>query len=750
MKARTEVRVKVIHLISGGDTGGAKTHIHYLLSGICKNIDATLVCFMRGEFSDEAERLGIPTVVLDGSLPSVIKRLRAMIRDDGYDIIHSHGARGNFIARILRLFCKLPVVSTVHSDPRLDYLGRPAAALVYGTLNDYALHRADYLIGVSDSMKELLIERSFHPNDIFTIYNGVDFSVEPKIDNRLEYLRSLGLDVSEDSVVVGIAARLDPVKDVATLIKGFAKAFESCPKLRLVIAGDGAELENLKVLTRELGISEKVAFPGWISDINCFFAALDINTLSSVSETFPYAITEGARARLATVSSRVGGVPKLICDGETGFLFSVGDYETLGKKLLELAESSELRRKLGDALYNKAKREFSVEATTKRQLDIYAEVLRREIVKQSGGRNGVVICGAYGMGNAGDDAILEAIVGEMRQIDPFMPITALSRKPMETRLKYSIDCVHMFDIPAFHRAMKGTKLYLSGGGSLIQNVTSRRSLWYYLYTISAAKKMGNAVMMYGCGIGPIVDNRDENLIRHVLNNSVDVITLREKFSLSELERLGVTGPELIVSSDPALTLPASSEDRVSEELRKYGLDPDGKYVCFSVRDWTGFAEKAQAFAETADNVSEKLGLMPVFILINHVEDGAATETIRGLMKADATVISEAMDSVLTIGVLARMRAVVSMRLHGLIFASSQGIPIVGVSYDPKVTAFLDSVGNENCIQFEELTAEKLITMTERAVAQYDDREERKRSVERLVSAEALNSKCARKLLGEEH
>ncbi|MFB0920174.1 MAG: glycosyltransferase, partial [Oscillospiraceae bacterium] len=173
--------MKVIHLISGGDTGGAKTHILYLMSGISKNIDATLVCFMRGEFSDEAERLGIPTVVLEGSLPSVMRQLGAMIKDGGYDIIHSHGSRGNFIASILRLSCKIPVVSTVHSDPRLDYLGRPAAALVYGTLNDYALHRADYLIGVSDSMKELLIKRSFPPNEIFTIYNGVDFSIEPRV-----------------------------------------------------------------------------------------------------------------------------------------------------------------------------------------------------------------------------------------------------------------------------------------------------------------------------------------------------------------------------------------------------------------------------------------------------------------------------------------------------------------------------------------------------------------------------------------
>ena len=740
--------MKVIHLISGGDTGGAKTHIHYLLSGISKNIDAVLVCFMRGEFSDEAQELGIRTVILDGNVLNTLRKLKTMIRQGGFEIIHSHGARGNFMACMLKHVCKIPVVTTVHSDPKLDYLGRPAAALVYGTLNSFAMQRADYLIGVSDSMKNLLIERGYRPNNIFSIYNGVDFSVEPKNADKLAYLRNLGLDLQEDSVVVGIAARLDPVKDVATLIRGFAEAEKRSPKLRLVVAGDGAELENLKALTNELGISKKVCFAGWISDINSFFAALDINTLTSLSETFPYALTEGARARLATVSSRVGGVPKLICDGETGFLFPSGDFAALGRRLSELAENAEKRKELGDALYEKAKREFSVEATTQRQLDIYTEILLREKYRKNGERNGIVICGAYGMGNAGDDAILEAIVAEMRGIDPFMPITALSRKPMETRMQYAVDSVHMFNIPAFHRAMKRTKLYLSGGGSLIQNVTSRRSLWYYLYTISAAKKLGNAVMMYGCGIGPIVDNRDEKMIRRVLSNNVDVITLRESYSLSELEHLGVNGPKLIVSSDPALSLPASSSDRVSEELSKYGLDSEKKYVCFSVRSWAGFAQKASIFAEAADYVAEKLCLEPVFVLINHQEDGEATETVRSLMRTKTAVISESMDSALTIGVLSRMSAVVSMRLHGLIFAASQGVPLVGVSYDPKVTAFLDSVGNENCLQFEDLTFEKLKNLIDRALLQSDDKQDRKKSVERLVSAEALNRQWAKNLLGK--
>lgn len=738
--------MKVIHLISGGDTGGAKTHIHYLLSGLSKEIDVTLVCFMKGEFSQEAARLGIPTVVLEGSIPSVLRQLKKMILDGHYDLIHSHGARGNFMASLLKGPCCLPMVTTVHSDPKLDYLGRPAAALIYGTLNQHALKKADYLVGVSDSMKKLLISRGLPANRIFTIYNGVDFSVVPQNDDRISYLRALGLDCDEHSVIVGIAARLDPVKDVGTLIRGFALAETKCPALRLVIAGDGAQASELRTLAGSMGIAEKVCFAGWISDINPFFAALDINALTSLSETFPYAITEGARAHLATVSSRVGGVPKLVVEGKTGFLFPPGDAQTLGEKLARLALDPALRHSFGEALYEKAKREFSVEATTRRQLDIYDEVLRREALKKSGARRGVVIIGAYGMGNSGDDAILEAIVGELRQIDPFLPVTALSRRPKETRKRFGVDSLHMFNVIGFHRLLRHTQLYLSGGGSLIQNVTSRRSLWYYLYTISQAKKCGNHVMMYGCGIGPIADKRDTSRVRRVLNRSVDVITLRESASLRELQRMGVTAPEMCVTSDPALTLPAASVDVVDAELKKYGLAPDGSYICFAVRSWPGFNEKADAFAAAADYAAEKLGLTPLFMLINREEDGPPTDAVSSRMHTKAPVIDGARNSALTIGLLARMHVVVSMRLHGLIFAASQGVPLVGVSYDPKVTAFLESIGEERCLPLVDLRPESLQRAVSEAAEAYSDRAARKRVADTLSAAEHENRAYAQKLL----
>ena len=317
--------MKVLHLISGGDTGGAKTHVHSLLAGLTPRIQVKMVCFTEGPFVEEARALGIDTQVFPGrNFFANLKQLTQMVRAEGFDLIHSHGSRGNMMAAFLAKKTGLPTVSTVHSDYRLDYLGRPLSRLTYGTINTLALRKLDYRIGVSDAMVDLLIERKFDPEKLFAIYNGLDFTPRTPAMRREEYLRSVGLEADADCVIAGIAARLDPVKDIATLIRGFAKAHQAAPKLRLLIAGDGQEMANLKQLAADLGVANEVCFAGWVHDTDSFYNALDINTLTSISETFPYALTEGARAGLPTVSSKVGGVSYLIDHGSNGFLFPPG------------------------------------------------------------------------------------------------------------------------------------------------------------------------------------------------------------------------------------------------------------------------------------------------------------------------------------------------------------------------------------------------------------------------------------------
>lgn len=737
--------MKVIHLISGGDTGGAKTHVHSLLQNLSRGMDITLVCFRDGPFAREAAELGIETRVCSGGFFSALREVRRMIAEEGFELVHTHGSRANLAGAMLRSTCGRPVVSTIHSDYRLDYMGRPLAAATYGVLNVLALRRIKYHVGVSDAMRDLLISRRFPRETTFAIYNGLDFSREPKRHDRAAFCARVGANVAPGDIVVGAAARLDPVKDLATLVRGFAAAREGHPELKLIIAGEGPERPALEALAEELGVRGAVTLAGWLDDMEEFYSALDINTLSSLSETFPYALTEGAAYRLPTVASAVGGIPRLIEDGKTGFLFAPGDWEKLGARLAQLASDPGLRERLGAAVHERAAREFSVEATCREQRAVYEEILERE----ARGRSGVVICGAYGMGNSGDEAILDAIVAEMRAIDPLMPLTVMTRDPAGASARLGLTAVHTFNFPRFLAVMRRRALYINGGGSLIQDVTSRRSLWYYLFTLRAAKRLGCKVMMYGCGIGPVKRPGGVERTRRVLNSCVDAITLREPDSIEELARFGVTKPEIILASDPALTLPSAPAEEVDAALEAAGAAPGGKYICFALRLWPGFGEKAGVFAAAARHAHEAYGLTPVFLPINHLDDGQAAALVaEKLGDTPHVLLPGPMSSALVIGLMSRMQVVVSMRLHGLIFAAGQGVPLIGVSYDPKVTAFLRCV-DAGCVPLEGLEEGELCRLIDGAAARSGDAAALEENVRKLRAIEHRSMETAARLLVKE-
>lgn len=740
--------MKVIHLIGGGDTGGAKTHVLNLLRELNNFIDARLVCFRKGDFSEEAEKMGIPIDVIESGNPAVgLRELKKLIGNDKIDIIHCHGARGNLMGNLIKKYVGAPVVTTVHSDYRLDYLGRPVARLSYGTTNMVALRRVNYYIGVSDPMTEILIERGFPADHIYTIYNGIDFKTPIYPVPKEEFLRSIGMHYGEGDVIAGIVARLSPVKDIPTLLKAVKLASQKNPRLKLALAGDGEDKQKLTDMAKDLGIADRVCFAGWINDINSFYHAIDINLLTSLSETFPYALTEGTRMRRATIASNVGGVPVLIDDGKNGFIFEPGNEQQLAEYLLTLSEQEDLRKEMGELLYQKASKLFSIDRMVERQLEIYHSILKRDARKSASKRDGAVICGAYGYGNAGDDAILKSIIQSVQELDEFMPITVLAKNTQSIKKRFHVNSIYTFHLPKMVKAMRKSQLYINGGGTLIQNATSHRSLWYYLFTLRMAKFLGCKVDMYGCGIGPVTGQKNIRLVKKVLNRSVNTITLREQDSMKMLNTMGVDRPTIRLSSDPALLLSPAPEEDALFYLQRHGLSPKEKYLCFMLRTWYGFQKKTEAFATCADYAYQKYGLKPVFLSLNIFHDTEAAKAVVKHMKSPYVILDDPAEPELLVSVLSHMSAVISMRLHGLIFSSVSGVPLTGISYDPKIGSFLRYLGCGKCLDLEEVTKEKLLAATDEAVTLIPRREELRGHANRLKAVEQKNILAVKELLG---
>ena len=736
--------MKIFHIAGGGDRGGAKTHILALCSRLKERFDLTLVSLRSGDFPDSAKEAGIHTeTFFSWFIPYDYYQLIKLVKAEKPDIIHCHGAKANIAGLLVKLFCRrtgVKVISTVHSDYQLDYMNSRLRHCTIGLMNRIALRHIDYYVTVSDLFKSMLIRRGFDPHKCMSIYNGLDFEEKASAFDKTAWLKQSGIDYEEGDVVLGILARLTPVKDIPTLLRAFAKAREGNPRLKLLIGGDGEDADKLKALADQLGLGKSVSFMGWVTQVPQFFAACDIDVLCSISESFPYSILEGIREGCAVITSDVGGMNKLIDSGKNGYIFQPKDVDTFADCILELSLDEEKRKRFAAELYNKASVLYSLDSMANTQSTIYENILYLESLPK---RREVLICGAYGKGNAGDEAILGAIIASLRSIDPLITLTVMTRKPEDTRLLYGVRAMYTFNVGRFLHTARRTRLFVNGGGSLIQDSTSSRSLFYYLFTIWAAKRMGAKVLMYGCGIGHVQRPFNRRAARIVLDRNADIITLRDRISHRELTEMGITRPDIRFSADPALSLQPASDEMACAYLREHGLDPNGRYICFSLRPWKEFRNFA-AFAKAADYARERYGLEAVFMPIENPTDVEPSSTTLALMEQSGTLLPAPEKVELAMAVLRRMQMVCAMRLHALVFSAAADTPFIAVSYDIKVQSFMEYVNNPSCCGLDAVTDEFLMEQIDRVMA---DPAAYRDTAARLRSMEAQNNLAARELLG---
>ncbi len=729
--------MNIMLFAAGGDIGGGKTHILSLARELSARNNLMLVSFGAGGLAEEGKAMGLNIVAANHGINIIGDIRTALAAVDRFkpDIIHCHGSKANMFGVLVKKARPIPIMTTVHSDPKLDYYGSPWKQHTYGFINAIALRNMDFYMAVAERMEQKLIERGFDPQKIFTIYNGLDFSQandEPK-----------PLKKPEDDIVVGIAARLTPIKDIGTVIRAFSMAYKKNKHLKLKIAGTGEDEKDLKQLAKELGIEDRVEFVGWITDMSAFFKGVDINVLASLSENFPYSLLEGAYEHCAAVASRVGGIPMLISHGKNGYLFEPGEVEVFSDYLYKLSIDHDLRSNLGEKLFRKAKRDFSLEKMCSLQEDVYRTILRRSARK---GRQGAVICGAYGRGNGGDEAILKAILVQLREIDPDMPFWVMSRKKKETRALNKTKSMYIFNIFSFIRSLRSAKIFVNGGGSLIQDVTSSRSLYFYLFTLQAAKWCGCKIIMYGCGIGPIDLPRNKRIAAKILDRTADLITLRDTVSLELLKEMKVQKPEIILAADPSVNLRRGAPGEVEFAFLSEKVPPEIPKIGFCLRNWPTFSNP-QAIAAAADYAYEKYGVTPVFLPVEMPKDMSAADRVVAFMKAPYYLCTRRHTVEELIDMLGSMEVVVGMRLHSLIFATAGGSPVIGISYDIKVESFVHDIDSAACIPLAELSAEKLYEKIDQAMK--NGRLYAEKAAENLKERELINREAARRLLTEE-
>ena len=742
--------MKVLHLIGGGDVGGAKTHVLSLVKGLGRHISVKIVSLRPGMFADEAMELGIDIeVVKSGNIIKDIRRVAAIARD-GYHIIHSHGAKANMIALAVKALVGLPTVTTVHSDYKLDYMHSFIKRLSFGTINTIALRFIDNYIGISDNFVKMLISRKFLPDRIFALYHGMDFETPPINYSREQFLAEFDIPVGPADIIVGIAARLYPVKGLDTLLRAAELVKKQNPHIRFIIGGDGVDRKMLENMSVNLGLADTVYFVGWLSDPYRLMSIVDISVLTSLSESFPYSILEGARFAKATISTRVGGIPDLIRDNEEGLLLEAGDYALLAKHILTLAGDASLRETLGRNLQVRVRDKYSLRAMCETQIEIYANVARNAARKKNS--YDMIISGYYGFNNIGDDAMLMGIVDSMKRLRPEARLAILSKAPVQYALTYRVNTYNRLNFFKAMRIMRHARLFIHGGGNLIQDSTSTRSLFFYLAITLIAKMMNVRVMFFGNGFGPLLKPLNRRVSGRVLNHA-DIITAREKLSLGELESLNVTKPVIRLTADPALLVSdAAPEQDIDMIFSSEGIPAGKRYIGFSVRDYQaatpidetaggggnvsrrgggnvsrrggGNEDYLRAIAKAADDFSAAHDIIPVFLPTEYPRDVRQIDKVLKLMKTPGHIIRQRYTVAQTLGIVARMEMMVAMRLHALIFAANLGVPVVSIEYQPKIAGFVDYIGQYSAGRMENLEYESLYALMENVWSNRADIRER--------------------------
>jgi len=331
----------------------------------------------------------------------------------------------------------------------------------------------------------------------------------------------------------------------------------------------------------------------------------------------------------------------------------------------------------------------------------------------------VVISGYYGFDNAGDEAVLAGLIDAFQAAVPGLSIAVASSNPEATRRQHGVEAFHRYRWRDLRAQLQACDLFVSGGGSLFQDVTSRRSIYYYLGTLALARLCRRPVMICGQGIGPIVSPIARRATAALFNRAA-AITVRDPASLETLAALGVRRPRIEQTADPVFALRPSSREVGEEILARHGIDLNRPCIAFALREWRPRAGSAPAatdpndehilgiWAEAAAFAHRELGAQVLFVPMHPPDDESYARRVAERAAVPAVVLPGPCPPRDLISVVGCVDLMVAMRLHALIFAALQGVPLVGISYDPKIDGFLRLLDRTPAAEMTSIEGEVLL------------------------------------------
>lgn len=706
-----DTNFKVLMATMEMQLGGAETHVLELCKGLKAMGVTVFVASNGGSYEAELTENGIThfkAPLHNKKINNVISAyfaLKKIIMENDIKLVHAHARIPAFLCGLLQKKLNFRLVTTAHF-PFVNIFP-------YNLLTNWG----EKTLAVSLDLKEYLMKKYSTPEkNILLTVNGIDTERFIKERDPSSFLKDFNISLSDIKIMCLTRLDKDPSAILYVLIEAAEELYKAHKNIKIIIVGNGDNYKSIKEKADEMNKklnAHVIILTGGRTDV------CDILPCADVFVGISRAALEAMSAERPVILA--GGYGYMGCFNEstlkdaidTNFTcrgFDKAVKEQLASDIVALlSEDDEIKKSLGKFGRETVKKNYSVERMCNDTLSLY------ESVRVSQRKTDVMLYGYYGSNNNGDDALLKSIIDDLREASPDINITVLSRKPSETANKHNVNSIYLFNFLKLLKHLKDTKMLVSGGGTLLQDITSTRSLIYYITVMKCAHKRGVRIMLYANGIGPIRLNKNRERIKEALALS-DLITLRDSQSYELLKELNtIKNVPAYLTADVVFSLRASNIIPLPELLARHSLT-GCKYYVVALRSWKylreGFEECISTFC---DYMNETYRLTAVFVPMQPSDDTKISKKVIGMMKTDGRFISGDVSTDEILGLVENSEFVLSMRLHTIIYAARAAVPCIGIVYDPKVKAMMDIINQDLYVKAEEADAAKLIRFGETTV-----------------------------------
>ncbi len=355
----------ILHLVQSLDISGRSKVIYDLCRKLTQDGFEPLIVSLTSNRRFLEHYNNVRCVCLDkkeGLHLSIIWKLRGIVKHHNVQILHTHGRGALPYGLILKgLGSVKSVIHTVHRADGDAFTGN-------WFVKRLIAHYVDRVVVVSGSARERFAAHYDYPlSKIDIVHNGIE------VADAVERVAK----ETPGRLVLGTVANLSYDKDFTTLLSAFQKIAVINPEAELVVVGDGPRAGEIQKLSYGLGLSRKVKFLGFRTDVPDILSTFDIFVLSSHTEGFGMSILEAMAAQVPVIASNVGGIKEVIEDGISGKLFEYGDSEGLKDAVLALSGDEKKRNTLVENGYERVKTTFSVEKMVGGYKKLYSELSAR-------------------------------------------------------------------------------------------------------------------------------------------------------------------------------------------------------------------------------------------------------------------------------------------------------------------------------------------------------------------------------------